>query len=121
MKEKKLQAVSFGRIGEELACLHLRLKGYQILERNIQTGVGEVDIIARKRKTLCFIEVKSRSNLEAALQALSKRQQNRITNAAKSFISCHDCYGDHDIRFDFIAITPNQWPKHLKHAWWEET
>lgn len=121
MKTQKLKAVYFGRWGEGLACLYLRLKGYRILERNLRTPVGEIDIVARHKKTLCFIEVKSRRTRAEALEALSVFQQKRIVRAAGAFLSYNPRYCDHDIRFDFIGITSLGRPLHLKNAWFDET
>lgn len=121
MERKKKTAFRFGLWGEDLACAYLRLKGYKILMRNHRTGFGEIDIIATKRKTLIFIEVKSRRHLEDALFALSPFQQKRILNAAKSFLSVNPRYCEQEIRFDFLAISTSRWPQHLKNAWFDET
>ncbi|WP_069188619.1 YraN family protein [Candidatus Terasakiella magnetica] len=119
MMDKKLNAVRFGQWGEGLACLSLRLKGYKILKRNFRSAVGEIDIIAKKGKTLCFIEVKSRPTERLALECLSARQQKRIILATQAFLSFHPRYSHHTIRFDFFAITPYGWPLHIKNAWCE--
>ena len=121
MKQKKLKAVGFGLWGETLACQALRLKGYKILKRNHKTPFGEIDIIAKRRQTLCFVEVKSRAKHEDAMHALSLSQQKRIIRAAKSFLSVNQGYCMFDIRFDFIAIAPLQWPKHIENAWLDDT
>lgn len=49
----------FGRRGEELAAIHLERQGWQIVERNFRTREGEIDLIARRRGTLAFCEVKT--------------------------------------------------------------
>jgi Holliday junction resolvase-like predicted endonuclease len=120
MKTKKLKAWHFGRHGEALACLLLRLKGYRILERNKKIGGVEVDIIAHKAKTLCFIEVKSRKTRSQALEAISYFQQKRIVRAARSFLSANPRYCEGSIRFDLIAISSNRWPVHIKNAWFDD-
>lgn len=121
MEPKKLISYRFGLWGEDIACLYLRLKGYRILERNHRTPYGEIDIIAKRRKTLVFIEVKSRASMDQALFALSPFQQKRITNAAKSFLSVNPRYCVQNIRFDFLAISARYWPRHIKNAWFDET
>ncbi len=120
MTDKKLKAVRFGRWGEELAVWTLRLKGYRILARNLRTRVGEIDIVALKGRTLCFIEVKSRPSLDLALQSFSVAQQKRQIVAAEAFLSANQRYADSDIRFDFMAISPHRLPRHLKNAWYDE-
>ena len=121
MEPEKQTAFYYGRWGEDLACLYLRLKGYRILARNHRNRFGEIDIIARRRKTLVFIEVKSRKTQGDALYALSSFQQKRIVNAAKSFLSVNPRYCGHEIRFDFLAISRAKWPCHIKNAWFDET
>ncbi len=121
MEHKKQIAFYFGRWGEDAACLYLRLKGYRIVARNHRTSYGEIDIIAKRKKTLVFIEVKSRKSLDDALYSLSKFQQKRITNAAKSFLSVNPRYCGFETRFDFLAITAQDWPKHIENAWLDDT
>jgi len=48
-----------GYDAEELAAAYLRAKGYEITDRNVRVGRGEIDIIARQRETLVVVEVKS--------------------------------------------------------------
>lgn len=120
MIDKKLKAVRFGRWGEELAVWVLRLQGYRILTRNLRTRTAEIDIIAQKGRTLCFIEVKSRPREELALQAFSTFQQKRLIVAAEAFLSANQRYAGHVIRFDFMAISPCKWPRHIKNAWYDE-
>jgi len=120
MMNRKLKAVAFGRMGENLAAWSLRLKGYRIVARNQRTKSAEIDIIAMKGKTLCFIEVKSRSTYEEAAYSLSSCQQKRLINAAEAFLSVNQRYSGMNIRFDFVAVTPKSWPRHIKNAWYDK-
>lgn len=52
----------FGKNSEVLAINHLKKKGYKILECNYRTKTGEIDIIAKEKDTLVFVEVKARSS-----------------------------------------------------------
>ena len=119
MKRSKLKALFFGQWGEGLACAVLRLKGYRILRRNYRHPLGEIDIIARSKQTICFVEVKSRQTLTTSKEALGYHQQNRILRAARAFLSANARYADLNARFDLICVTPYRWPHHIKNAWME--
>jgi len=97
-----------GHLGEFLARMFLRFKGYHIIEKNFITGkgtsAGEIDIIAKKGKTLVFIEVKDRQTKEAALYAIKPSQQKRILRAAQNYLAKTKKYQDFDVRFDAVLI-----------------
>lgn len=69
-----------GRVGEDLACRFLERKGFSIVDRNYRKFTGEIDIIAKKDKTLYFIEVKtvSRENFELGESMLGHRTEDNI-------------------------------------------
>lgn len=52
-----------GASGEDLAAQFLLSKDYQVLERNLKTRYGEIDILARDRQTVVVVEVKTKTNL----------------------------------------------------------
>ena len=56
-----------GTWGEAQVAAYLRKKGYQLLAHSFHCRFGEIDLIAQKGKTLCFVEVKTRSNLQYGL------------------------------------------------------
>ena len=64
------EAEKRGRGAETLACWYLRLHGWRILARRARVPGGEVDIVARRGRTLAFVEVKARATEEAAAFAL---------------------------------------------------
>ena len=105
-----------GRGAETQAALWLRLKGYRILARRLATPVGEIDLIARRGRTIAFVEVKARPTAEAALLALRPRQQARIVRAAQSFLARHPAAAGCDLRFDVIVVVPRRLPRHLPGA-----
>lgn len=105
----------FGRRAEFWAALFLRLKGYRILKTRFKSPVGEVDLIARKRNTLIFIEVKARHKLSDALWALQPKQIARIIRCAELFLAHHPKYNSFEQRFDAICIIPRRLPVHMKH------
>jgi putative endonuclease len=115
--EKRRRAVRRGRKGEFLAMLLLRLKGYRILARDFRVPMGEIDIVACRRDVLIFVEVKSRDSADAAIEAVTPWQQQRIARAAAAFVGRHPRYQYHALRFDAIIVSPRRWPQHMISAW----
>jgi putative endonuclease len=105
-----------GRRAESLAALWLRLKGWTILARRVRTPVGEVDLIARRGRTIAFVEVKARSSEEQAAFALDEWRLRRVAAAAGALAHRYARAGD-DIRIDALFIVPRRWPKHLTNVW----
>lgn len=102
-----------GDKGEKVATLYLRLKGYKILERNYRRAHGEVDIIARRRKTIVFAEVKTRTTGVCGTPADSViyAKQKRLISAAKCYALNADGM---DMRFDIIEVFANIHGKRIK-------
>ena len=106
-----------GRWAETLAAISLTLKGYTILARRVRTPSGEIDLIARRKMLVAFVEVKARKTHIAALEAVTPTAQVRISRAAEIWMSRRsDCVGC-DWRFDIITVTPRRWPRHIRDAW----
>lgn len=105
-----------GRSAEVLACWYLRLKGWRILARRARVPGGEVDIIARRRRILAFVEVKARATEEAAALALDDWRLRRVAVAAERLAPRYMQAGD-DIRVDALFIVPRRWPRHLANVW----
>ncbi|MEN8236367.1 MAG: YraN family protein [Pseudomonadota bacterium] len=109
-----------GILAEIFCAWALRLKGYRILERRFRCPFGEVDIIARRFSQLVFIEVKARPSIEAAVEAISGRQQKRIEQTAQFYISHRREINFQTIRFDVMVVHSWRWPRHLVTAWYPE-
>jgi len=105
-----------GRAAETLACWCLRLKGWRILERRARVPGGEVDIVARRGRTLAFIEVKARANEDAAGYALDDWGLRRVIVAAERLTPRYMRDGD-DVRIDAMFVVPGRWPRHLPNVW----
>ncbi|KAA6205683.1 MAG: YraN family protein [Candidatus Tokpelaia sp.] len=103
--------------GEYLAAGLLRLKGYRLLARRWRSARGEIDIIARKSNLIAIVEIKSRPNLQQAMEALSPAQQKRIIAAADLWLAQQPDYAQLSLRFDLVAICPRKWPRHIKACW----
>lgn len=97
---------TLGTAAEEQACLFLKSAGYDVLARNFSCKWGELDIVARHKNTLVFVEVKSRRSLAfgGPAAAVTPAKQNKISLAAVSFIKEKSLKFD-SIRFDVICIT----------------
>jgi putative endonuclease len=108
----------FGLLSEQLAVLFLRLKAYKILCRRYKHHTGEIDIIAKKKDTLVFIEVKSRKKIDTNYELVSKKQINRIKRTALLYMASNKRYNSNvDIRFDLIIISNLIFIDHIKNAW----
>lgn len=113
---KRKAALRFGFSAESRAALLLLAKGYRILARRYKTPVGEIDIIARRRGTLVFVEVKARESFDAAAEAVTPRQQARIIAAAQIWLAAHAATAETPMRFDAILVAPGKVPWHLENA-----
>ena len=101
---------------ESRAAAYLIAKGYWIVARRFRTPFGEVDIVARRRGVLVFVEVKARSTLDAAAESLQVRQQRRIADAAAFWLSLNPHDIGSDIRFDAMLVAPGKIPRHIQAA-----
>jgi putative endonuclease len=113
---KRLAALRVGLSAESKAALLLIAKGYRILARRYKTPVGEIDIVARRRGMVVFVEVKARDSLDAAAEAVTPRQQGRIIDAAQYWLAAHPDAGECPLRFDAILVAPGKPPRHLPGA-----
>ena len=114
---RRHEAQSRGRWAERLAAWRLRFAGYRVIERNYRSPVGEIDLIVCRGRTLVFVEIKTRSSLDEAAEAIRAGQQRRIRNAAELFLAGHPQFAGHDLRFDAVLLAPGRFPRHLPDAW----
>lgn len=108
-----------GRRAEALSTWLLRAKGYRILARRFRTRAGELDIVARRGRTIAFVEVKARADLEAAILSITPRQQARIMRAALLFVASRPGLAALNMRFDVMLAAPWRLPVHMRNAWTE--
>ena len=116
-----------GPAGEREAARFLEQKGYKILEKNFQAAGSEVDLIALKEDTLCFIEVKTRGSNKYGMpeEFVDRRKRRRIIRAAKIYAAREE-FQDLYIRFDIISLLykagdgePGNRINHIRHAFEE--
>jgi putative endonuclease len=95
----------FGKEGESIAAKHLKKHGYRIISRNYRTKVGEIDIIAKDKGTLVFVEVKTRRSalFGNPKWAVTPKKQMNISKVALCYLKETDqCHVK--ARFDVVAI-----------------
>ncbi len=91
---------------EKQAEEYLINKGYRIIERNLRIGYLEMDLIAEKDKTIVFIEVKRRDNLDYGEpeKFVDKKKIDKMIKFAKLFLMKKD-YRNYDVRFDVLTFS----------------
>jgi putative endonuclease len=96
---------ALGAEGERLAAEYLAGKGYRILSRNYRFLRNEIDIVAADGRTLCFIEVKTRANLDKGhpAEAVTRHKQREIIRAASGYLAALQGPAP-DCRFDVVTI-----------------
>lgn len=94
-----------GKIGEDIAVRYLNEKGYQIIERNFECIQGEIDVIAKDKKELVFIEVKTRASALYGLpkEAVDKTKKKHIYKSAEYYIYLKHLENT-PIRIDVIEV-----------------
>ena len=99
----------FGEKSENLAVWYLKKNGYKILEQNYRNRMGEIDIIAKEKKTLVFVEVKSRRSIRygSPKWAVTPKKQRKISMVALYYLKTTK-QSDAKARFDVVAITSNR-------------
>jgi putative endonuclease len=107
---------SLGKLGEELAARHLVERGFTILARNHRTPVGELDIVARDRRHLLFVEVKTRRGTAFGVpaEAVGARKQRQILRAAQWYLTSR-CFPELQPRFDVVAVIVGQGTPAISH------
>jgi putative endonuclease len=99
------QNIYLGKSGEDTALNFLKENGYKILVKNYKTKLGEVDIIAYDKNTLCFIEVKTRDSLRfgSPQEAVSHFKQRQISKVALQFLKRNNLLNK-KARFDVVSV-----------------
>lgn len=101
----KANNVITGNSGEDLACGYLKRNGYKILDRNYRNDIGEIDIIAKHKGVIVFVEVKCRTSDYFGMpkEAVGLYKQNKIRKVALGYLK-HKRLGEPAIRFDVIEV-----------------
>ena len=105
-----------GLSGEALALLALMLKGYWPLARRYAAAGGEIDLVVRRGRTIAFVEVKARADLDAARGAIDGRKRARFSRAVRAWITAHPARAGFVLRADAVLVAPGRWPAHVTDA-----
>jgi putative endonuclease len=108
MENKKITRHDLGQKGEDIALRFLKKKRYKIAATRYRQYRGEIDIIAYDKKTLVFVEVKTRSDISfgSPEESVNSSKQNQIKKIAQGYLSIHN-QKDMECRFDVISIQYN--------------
>jgi putative endonuclease len=115
-RPERVAAFRRGLSAETRAALLLIAKAYRILARRWKTPFGEIDIVARRRGVLVFVEVKARERPDDAVEAVTDRTKQRIVGAAELWLARHPEHANGEIRFDVIVVIPGKMPRHIVNA-----
>jgi len=106
-----------GAIGEFNASEYLKNKKYKILEQNYKNRLGEIDIIAKYKNYIVFVEVKSRSTLQFGRpsEGVDRRKQQKLRSVANLYLIQHKIM-DSACRFDVIEVIGKTEINHIENA-----
>jgi len=106
-----------GRRSEAWAAAWLMAKGYRILGFRLKTPQAEIDLLAKKGGVLAVVEVKSRTDIETALEAVSFDQRERLRRAGVTLAARRPGLAGCAVRLDLLALAPGRLPRHIPDAW----
>ena len=108
---------SIGAFYEQKAVEYLKGKGYSILSQNFRCKIGEIDIIAKWKDVIVFVEVKYRKTASFGYpeEAVSYYKQEKIRKVAQYFLTGASFAMDTECRFDVIAIEGEE-IRHIENA-----
>ncbi|HKR62734.1 MAG TPA: YraN family protein [Thermoanaerobaculia bacterium] len=99
---------TLGRLGETCAAWFYRLRGYSIVARNVRTRAGEIDLIARRGKTIVIAEVKTRQTRRAGEghEAVGRTKRERMIRLGDHYAARHP---EAQLRYDIVSLFWNGW------------
>ncbi|MBR5900158.1 MAG: YraN family protein [Clostridia bacterium] len=105
MAQKNFYKKLLGRAGEVRAANFLKKKGLEIIETNYKTRVGEIDIIAKDKNAIVFIEVKTRSDdgYGAPAEAVDRKKREKYFKTATEYLVKNE-QTESECRFDVVEI-----------------
>lgn len=109
--------MSIGTYGEEVAAMYLEKKGYKIVDRNFKGKTGEIDIVACDKRTIVFVEVKTRSRMYYGLpcESITEKKKLHIRNTAALYVQKYRLEGVAQ-RIDVVEILMCEGKNYIKHT-----
>ena len=100
-----IPVAKLGRMGEQRAAWFYRVRGYQIVARNVRFTSGEIDLVVARGSTLVIAEVKTRQSLTAGEghHAVNRQKQERMIRLADEYITREKRH-DVQIRYDVLSL-----------------
>ena len=110
-----------GTWGEAFIANYLRDRGRKVIAAGYHCRFGEIDLIALDGEILCFVEVKTRSNLDVALprEYVTVRKQGRLKKTAMFYLQQHPEYADTCCRFDVAEVYAENGHDSARVEYWE--
>ena len=114
--KRKMSPAQLGRMGERRAAWFYRLRGFRIVARNVKTRTGEIDLIARRGRTIVVAEVKTRQSLAAGegFEAVNAEKQLRLVRLADAWIA-RQRPQNVELRYDVLSLFWNGWRFRVRH------
>ncbi len=102
---KDSSKIKTGKEGEKIAAAYLKKNGYRIIETNFRCAIGEIDIIAREKDELVFLEVKTRRSEDLGFpeQAVGIKKQKKMSQLALWYLQYKNIKNTNS-RFDVLAV-----------------
>ena len=116
MTEKRIIADRKGREAEAQAAQWLMQQGFEVVGERVKTRLGEIDLIARRKGLVVFVEVKWRKRASDLDLAIDERRLARVA-AAVEVVAHEYATGGEDIRIDVLLLAPGAPPRHIENAW----
>ena len=113
---ERRRARGLGLEAEFLARAYLRATGWRILAFSYHAPGGEIDIVARRRDMVAFVEVKARRTRDGALLAIDHTKQRRISRAARHWLARNRAHQACNFRGDALLMTPWRLPERVEGA-----
>lgn len=113
----RMTARELGQNAEDMACNHLKQKGFEIVSKNYRALRGEVDIICKDRDDWVFVEVKARSSnrFGGAASAIPRSKQEQVAKVASHYLMANGLFGEVACRFDVVLVDAGARPYQVTH------